>query len=70
MFYRAPGSIGASSFPSRVWKNQGMPGHMGSEKVTTKDLEIVEVRIDQNLLLIKGSVPGSRGSYLEIKKGD
>jgi large subunit ribosomal protein L3 len=47
-----------------------MPGHMGSEKVTTKNLEIVEVRIDQNLLLIKGSVPGSKGSYLEIKKGD
>lgn len=70
MFNRAPGSIGASSFPSRVWKNQGMPGHMGSEKVTTKGLEIVEVRIDQNLLLIKGSVPGSKGSFLEIKKGD
>jgi large subunit ribosomal protein L3 len=43
---------------------------MGSEKVTTKNLEIVEVRIDQNLLLIKGSVPGSTGSYLEIKKRD
>jgi large subunit ribosomal protein L3 len=70
MFYRAPGSIGQSSFPSRVWKNKGLPGHMGSEKVTTKNLEIVEVRIDQNLLLIKGSVPGSTGSYLEIKKRD
>jgi large subunit ribosomal protein L3 len=70
MFNRAPGSIGQSSFPSRVWKNTGLPGHMGSEKVTTKNLEIVEVRIDQNLLLIKGSVPGSKGSYLEIKKVD
>jgi large subunit ribosomal protein L3 len=70
MFNRAPGSIGASSFPSRVWKNQGMPGHMGSEKVTTKNLEIMEVRIDQNLLLIKGAIPGSKGSYLEIKKRD
>jgi large subunit ribosomal protein L3 len=70
MFNRAPGSIGQSSFPSRVWKNKGLPGHMGSEKVTTKNLEIVEVRIDQNLLLIKGSIPGSTGSYLEIKKRD
>src|SRR4030042_1880142 len=70
MFNRAPGSIGQSSFPSRVWKNKGIPGHMGSEKVTTKNIEIVEVRIDQNLLLIKGSVPGSTGSYLEIKKRD
>ena len=70
MFNRAPGSIGQSSYPSRVWKNKGLPGHMGSEKVTTKNLEIVEVRVDQNLLLIKGSVPGSKGSYLEIKKGD
>jgi large subunit ribosomal protein L3 len=70
MFNRAPGSIGQSSFPSRVWKNKGLPGHMGSEKVTTKNLEIVEVRVDQNLLLVKGSVPGSKGSYLEIKKGD
>jgi len=69
MFNRAPGSIGQSSFPSRVWKNKGLPGHMGSEKVTTKNLEIVEVRVDQNLLLVKGSVPGSKGSYLEIKKG-
>jgi len=70
MFNRAPGSIGQSSFPSRVWKNKGLPGHMGSEKVTTKNLEILEVRVDQNLLLVKGSVPGSKGSYLEIKKGD
>jgi large subunit ribosomal protein L3 len=69
MFNRAPGSIGQSSFPSRVWKNKGLPGHMGAEKVTTKNLEIVEVRADQNVLLVKGSVPGSKGSYLEIKKG-
>jgi len=70
MFNRAPGSIGASSFPSRVWKNQGLPGHMGSERVTVRNLEIVEVRTDQNLLLIKGAVPGARGSLLEIKKED
>lgn len=70
MFNRAPGSIGASSFPSRVWKGKGLPGHMGSEKVTVKNLEVIEVRNDQNLLLIKGAVPGARGSLLEIRKED
>jgi large subunit ribosomal protein L3 len=68
MFYRAPGSIGASSFPSRVWKNKGMPGHMGSEVVTVKNLKVVDVRVEQNLLLILGAVPGSKGTYLEIRK--
>lgn len=68
MFYRAPGSIGASSFPSRVWKNQGMPGHMGSERVTVRNLKVVEVKSEQNLLLILGAVPGSKGTYLEIRK--
>ena len=70
MFNRAPGSIGASSYPSRVWKNQGLPGHMGSERVTTKNLRIIDVKTDQNLLLIQGSVPGARGSLVEIKKED
>ncbi len=69
MFNRAPGSIGASSFPSRVWKNQGLPGHMGSESITVKNLEIVDIKADQNLLLIRGAVPGSKGTFLEIKKG-
>ena len=68
MFYRAPGSIGASSFPSRVWKNKGMPGHMGSERVTVKNLKVVDVKTEQNLLLILGAVPGSKGTYLEIRK--
>jgi large subunit ribosomal protein L3 len=68
MFNRAPGSIGASSYPSRVWKNQKLPGHMGSEKVTVKHLEIVDVKNDQNLMLIKGAVPGSIGTLIEIKK--
>ena len=68
MFNRAPGSIGASSYPSRVWKNQGMPGHMGSERITVKNLEIVDVKAGQNLLLIKGAVPGAKGTFLEIKK--
>ncbi|GAB4487523.1 MAG: 50S ribosomal protein L3 [Thermodesulfovibrionales bacterium] len=68
MFYRAPGSIGASSFPSRVWKNQGLPGHMGDERVTVRNLKVVEVRSGQNLLLILGAVPGAKGTYLEIRK--
>jgi len=67
-FYRAPGSIGASSFPSRVWKNKGMPGHMGSERVSVKNLKVIDVRVDQNLLLILGAVPGAKGTYLEIRK--
>ncbi|MGD0886529.1 MAG: 50S ribosomal protein L3 [Thermodesulfovibrionales bacterium] len=69
MFNRAPGSIGASSYPSRVWKNKGLPGHMGSEKVSVKNLMVVDIKPEQNLLLVKGSVPGSNGSYLEIRKG-
>ncbi len=68
MFNRAPGSIGASSFPSRVWKNKKLPGHMGSEEVTVSNLTVVDVRPDQNLLLVKGAVPGAAGTYLEIKK--
>lgn len=70
MFNRAPGSIGASSYPSRVWKNQRMPGHMGSEMVTVRNLEIVDVKTDQNILLIKGAVPGAIGTIVEIKKED
>lgn len=70
MFNRAPGSIGASSFPSRVWKNKGLPGHMGSGRITVKHLKVVDVRSEQNLLLIKGAVPGATGTYVEIRKED
>lgn len=66
--YREVGSIGASSFPSRVWKNKGMPGHMGSELITVKNLKVVDVKAEQNLILILGAVPGSKGTYLEIRK--
>ncbi|MHB8482595.1 MAG: 50S ribosomal protein L3 [Nitrospiria bacterium] len=69
MFHRAPGSIGASSFPSRVWKNQRMGGHMGNRTVTIQSLEVVEVRKDENILFVKGAVPGSKGSLLLLKKG-
>jgi large subunit ribosomal protein L3 len=68
MFYRAPGSIGASSYPSRVWKNKGLPGHMGCEIVTVKNLKVVGVKAEQNILLILGAVPGAKGTYLEIRK--
>lgn len=71
MFHRAPGSIGASSYPSRVWPGQKMGGHMGNRQATLQNLEIVDIRPRQNLLLIKGAVPGGpRGLVLvrETKK--
>lgn len=68
MFHRRPGSIGASSFPSRVWKNKGMPGHMGNKQVTTEGLEVVDVRPAENLILIKGSVPGSPEGLVLIRR--
>jgi large subunit ribosomal protein L3 len=68
MFHRAPGSIGASSFPSRVWKGQHMPGHMGHARVTAKNLRVVKIDADENLLLVRGSVPGPNGAYIAIRK--
>ncbi len=70
MFHRAPGGIGGSSFPSRVWKNQHFPGHMGHARVTTKNLEVVKVDADENLLLVRGSVPGPSGAYILIRKAE
>lgn len=70
MFKRALGSIGASSYPSRVWKNKKMAGHMGAERVTVKNLKIEEVKVEQNLLLVKGAVPGARNSIVEVRKED
>lgn len=67
--HRAPGSIG-SMFPQRVTKGHGMPGHLGSDTVTVKKLEIVEVHPDKNILLIKGAVPGSRGTVVEVRGAD
>ena len=66
MFNRAPGSMGASSYPSRVWKNKKLPGHMGDERVTVKNIEIFDVRKEQNIMLVKGAVPGANGGYLII----
>jgi len=68
MFHRAPGSIGASSFPSRVWKGKGMPGHMGSERVTVQGLRVAEVRPEENLIFIRGAVPGPKGAFVMIRK--
>ncbi|MFQ5701720.1 MAG: 50S ribosomal protein L3 [Acidobacteriota bacterium] len=68
MFHRAPGSIGASAFPSRVFKGTRMGGHMGSARITVKNLEIVRIDPEKNLLLVKGAVPGSRGTLLMIRK--
>jgi large subunit ribosomal protein L3 len=64
---RAPGSIGASATPSRVFKGIRGPGQMGNERVTQKGLEVVDVIADQNLLLLRGSVPGPKGSTVEIR---
>lgn len=69
MFNRAPGSIGASSFPSRVWKGKGLPGHMGSETVTARNVLVMDVKPEQNLILVRGPVPGATGSVVEVRKG-
>jgi len=68
---RAPGSIGAGSSPSRVWKGMKMSGQMGNETVTVRNIEVIEIRPDKNILLVRGSVPGSRNGILQlVKAGD
>jgi large subunit ribosomal protein L3 len=67
MFHRAPGSIGASSFPSRVLPGMRMGGHMGHDQVTVRNLEIVEVDTEDNVLAIKGAVPGPNGGYVVVR---
>ena len=67
-FHRHQGSNGACSSPSRVFKGKGMPGHMGSVKVTVQNLEIVKVDVENNLLLVKGSVPGPKKCLVTIKE--
>ena len=68
MFHRAPGSIGASSYPSRVVKGMRAAGHMGSERVTTLNLRVEKVDGEQHLLLVRGAVPGAPGSYVVVRK--
>jgi large subunit ribosomal protein L3 len=69
MFHRAPGSIGSSAFPSRVLKGMRGAGHMGAERVTQKNLTVVRVDGEKNILVVKGSIPGGSGGYVVIRKG-
>lgn len=65
--HRRNGAIGNRSTPGRVWKNMGMPGHMGDERVTAQNLRVVQVREEDNALLVSGPVPGAAGSYVFIR---
>ena len=67
MYHRRPGSMGAHSDPGRVFKGKKLPGHMGSENVTIINLDVVKVDTDKNLLFVKGSVPGAKGSLLCLR---
>lgn len=66
-FHRAPGSIGQCAYPSRVFKGLRLPGHMGCDTITTKNLEVVRVDEDMNLILIKGAVPGGKNGVVRIR---
>ena len=70
MFHRRPGSTGASAYPSRVMKGKKLPGHMGNKRVTVKNLKVIQADKENNLLVVKGAVPGARGGYLLIKKAN
>ena len=65
---RRPGSIGMCEFPARVFKGKKMPGQMGDKRVTTQNLKVVQVRPEENLILVKGSVPGAKGGIVTIKE--
>jgi large subunit ribosomal protein L3 len=69
MFHRAPGSIGASSFPSRVFRGHHLPGHMGAGRHTVRGLRVVSVDPEKHLLLVRGAIPGPTGGLLTIRKG-
>ena len=68
MFHRAPGSIGGSSFPSRVFPGMKMGGQMGNEQVTVRNLEIVSVDVDDNVIAVKGAIPGPNGGYVTVRR--
>ncbi len=68
MFHRAPGSIGASAFPSRVLPGMRAAGHMGNATVTVRNLNVIRINGDENLLIVKGAVPGRNGGYVVIEK--
>ena len=67
MYHRRPGSMGPTSTPGRVFKGKKLPGHMGVDTITIQNLEVVKVDLDKNIILVKGSVPGNKGSILKIK---
>jgi len=68
MFHRAPGSIGSSSFPSRVLKNKKLPGHMGNKQITVRGLRVFGIKSEENILLVSGSVPGPVGGVVIVRK--
>jgi large subunit ribosomal protein L3 len=68
MFHRAPGSIGRSAWPSRVFPGQKMPGQTGNKRRTVRNVTVVKVDSDRNLLFLKGGIPGARNSYIRIVK--
>lgn len=68
MFHRAPGSIGQSAFPSKVMRGMRGPGHMGTDRVTLKNVRVMKIDEERNLLVVKGSIPGARGSVVIIQK--
>ena len=67
MYHRRPGSMGSTSTPGRVFKGKKLPGHMGKVTITIQNLDVVRVDMDKNVILLKGSVPGAKGSILKIK---
>jgi len=69
MFHRHPGSIGASAWPSKVFKGMKMAGQMGNSRVTVQNLEVVEIRPEENLVLLRGAVPGPKNGFIMIRKG-
>lgn len=66
-YHRAAGSMGGASYPAKVFKGKKLPGHMGAERVTVQNLEVVQVDVEKNLILVKGAVPGPKKALLEIK---
>lgn len=67
MMHRRNGAIGNRSTPGRVWKNMGMPGHMGDERITVQNLKIVQVREEDNVILVSGAIPGANGTYVVVR---
>jgi large subunit ribosomal protein L3 len=67
MMHRRNGAIGNRSTPGRIWKNMGMPGHMGDERVTVQNLRVLQVRAEDGVILITGAIPGANGSYVVVR---